>query len=592
MANDSSPPGSGAYSKRMRYRLVVTSPDGSVARYQIGLEPISIGRSSDCDVRLDELHVSRQHCLVQQRAARLTVLDQGSTHGTILNGARVRQAQLRHGDVIRVGNTEIRVLAHGCEETMDTPAPSKHAIAAIQLARAVRETVVPEEDPTGQLGLVYRLGGLLANSVDMAGAARAVIDLVLEAFPVDRAFVVLTKDGEALEAAPFAQRVRDSAVDVTTGPSETVLAKVLEEGAALHSLDVPGDERLSRSLSLTHLDVRVVMCAPLRHGEEVLGVLYADSRSGPDAPTEDQLVLFEAIADQAALALGRARLHSELVVQHELVKEQRDQLDALSRSLERRVQEKTALAEERAIALAERLAELEQLQAARETMAQCLVHDVRNMVGAVDLSLQYLGMVVQGNGRAEQAAAEAQEVGTRILSLVEDVLAVSRMESGALELEPKLVAVTPLLTAAVRRNSSLARDKDVDLNVGDVPAGLAVVADASLLERILDNLIGNGLRYAGARGFVSLTAGLVDGSVQLVVTDSGPGVKPEERELVFEKWYQSGGLGGKHHGLGLHFCQLAAEAHGGTVRIAGGPGENAFIVSIPARSDLDDEATM
>ncbi len=592
MTEDSSSPATGAYFKRVRYRLVVTQPDGVVAQYRIGLEPISIGRSSDCDIRLDELHVSRQHCIVQQRAARLTVLDQGSTHGTILNGARIRQAQLRHGDVLRVGSTEIRVLAHGCDETMDTPAPSKHAIAAIQLARAGRETVVPEEDPTGQLGLVYRLGGLLANSADLAGAARAVIDLVLEAFPVDRVMLVLTKDDATLEKTPFAQGAREAAGVVASGPSETVLSEVLEKGKALHSLDVATDRRLSRSASLTSRDVRVVMCAPMRHGEGVLGVLYADSRSGPDAPSEDQLALFEAIADQAALALGRARLHEELVAQHELIREQRDKLDALSRGLERRVVEKNALAEERAIALAERLAELEQLQEARETMAQCLVHDVRNMVGAVDLSLQYLAMAVKGNVRAEEAATEAQEVGSRILSLVEDVLADPRMETGVLELEPKLVDVGRMFSAAVRRNSSLARDKDVTLSVGEVPPGTAIVADPSLLDRILDNLIGNALRYAGPTGSVTLSARPVDGAVELVVTDSGPGVRLEERELVFEKWYQSTSRSAKHHGLGLHFCQLAAEAHGGTIRIAGGPGENSFVVAVPARSDLDDETTM
>ena len=108
--------------------------------------------------------------------------------------------------------------------------------------------------------------------------------------------------------------------------------------------------------------------------------------------------------------------------------------------------------------------------------------------------------------------------------------------------------------------------------------------DPYLFGRVLDNLVGNALRYAGAGGRVSLSSTSVDREVRVVVADTGPGIPADEQKRVFDQWYQVQGASRRHHGQGLYFCRLAVEAHGGTIHVEGLPGNNRFVVALPLSS--------
>lgn len=588
---------------KLVYQIVVSNSKGDVATLSLGPKAVTVGRARDCDVPLEDLRVSRYHCVLSLAGGRPTVIDENSTNGILVNGSKVRQAWLRHGDQVSVGSHLIEVSAlHPTPRNPPRPS-SKQPRPRVMTPRdplqtAERLSFVPPPETKSQkkqLGLIYRLGALLARAIDVDSAAEAVAELVAEAIPVDRVFIVLLDQEHSLENPKIlAAKSNNGDSPEGAGPSRTVLEKTMESGLPLYYLDVQGDPTLSDSRSLLRMKTRVALCTPMRQGEEeVLGLLYADAAPGPAAPTKDALALFEGIADQAALAISRGQLHSELVNQHQLLLEQRDELDDLNQSLEKRVEQKTELIDQQRMELALRLDELERLQHAKESMARGLVHDMRNLVGVITANLRFLREQVDEGTEQAEVVDDVLEGSTRIISMAEDVLTVSRMEDGSFQLETTTVSLSRLVAAALRRFTGRARELEITIeNLTDSGAHLGTV-DVEVLDRVLDNLIGNALRYAGREGTVSLSVHTEGRLVDLVVADTGPGVTTSDRDKIFEEWYRSSGRSARHHGIGLYFCRLAAEAHGGSIRVEGEPGNNRFVVSLPATcDDFDGDVTI
>lgn len=573
----------------LRYRLLVSRADGGSESHEIDAS-ITVGRGDSNDVVVPETAVSRLHCVVNLVGDRPCLIDQSSTNGTYLNGEKVVHAWLGHGDLIRVGHATLRVeaIAVGAPRT---PLPSVGPAPWDAGPPSPFPRELPSRPP-GELHLqvLYRLGALLTSSVNERDTADAVVDLVLEVLPVERVFVLVAAEGAApSEMTVLAEGRRPGAPLLAQPPSATVLRKTVEQGRAVHSFDIHTDEELAAVRSLTMARARLVLAAPLRFGDAVAGILYSDAPDAPEtAMLEGALDLYQAVADQASLALGRARLHGELVGKNEELRRQRDRLDELYRQVGGRYRETAALAESQGAELAARLAELRALQAARESMARGLAHDIRNLVGAVSANLSFLKAEARPGSEAAQAAADGLEGARQIVELTEDVLAVSRMEQGALRLLIQGLIVEQVLASCIRRQAGYARDLGVALELGTIEPGLVVAADSKVLGRLLDNLVGNALRYAGAGGRVRLSARRAGRTISIEVMDTGPGVPLELRQRVFDEWHTSADGETRHFGIGLHFCRLAAAAHGGTIRIEGGPGDSRFLVDLPARRDDDD----
>ncbi|MEW5906537.1 MAG: ATP-binding protein [Elusimicrobiota bacterium] len=138
-----------------------------------------------------------------------------------------------------------------------------------------------------------------------------------------------------------------------------------------------------------------------------------------------------------------------------------------------------------------------------------------------------------------------------------------------MRLSPRKTAPGALAAAAARAMEYPARMEGRALSLS-APGGLPrVSADAPLIRRVIENLISNALRYAPKDSAVKVSAAARKGRVEFSVADRGPGVAPEHLGRVFDKYFQSDpapGGGRKGKGLGLAFCRLAVEAHGGRIR--------------------------
>ncbi|HEY0955733.1 MAG TPA: PAS domain-containing sensor histidine kinase, partial [Roseateles sp.] len=193
--------------------------------------------------------------------------------------------------------------------------------------------------------------------------------------------------------------------------------------------------------------------------------------------------------------------------------------------------------------------------------------------------------------RLAELFADVHEAGQRMLSLVNDLLDLSKIERGVEPMHPERLDLRPLAAELGRELAPLlaARDQQLRTTLGD--AELPVLADRRRLQQLLRNLLANAIRFSPTGGLIELQAALApDGSVRVDVSDRGPGIPPDELETIFEAFVQSSATrdsaGGT--GLGLAICRRIAQAHGGRVWATNREGGGAVLsLTLPATREGD-----
>jgi signal transduction histidine kinase len=169
--------------------------------------------------------------------------------------------------------------------------------------------------------------------------------------------------------------------------------------------------------------------------------------------------------------------------------------------------------------------------------------------------------------------------------LVDSLLSVSRMESGETQFVMGEVDIGHLIEEVVRSTSILDR-KSVVIQTHIAPGLPSAVADREVIERVLFNLMDNALKYTPDHGQITWSAEKRDQTIQVSITDTGPGIPPQDAEYIFERFAQASGEKPRRRGfgLGLAYCKLAVERHDGRIWVE--PGENGqgsrFILTLPA----------
>jgi signal transduction histidine kinase len=258
-------------------------------------------------------------------------------------------------------------------------------------------------------------------------------------------------------------------------------------------------------------------------------------------------------------------------IPRELSPDQKQALAVLSRQVAVRLEMRQLLIErERTIT---RLQELEQL---RDNLVHMIVHDLRSPLFGISGNLQLMKMDAASKlGQEEQTyLAQALSQTGVLVEMINTLLDVSRLEDGQMPLE-----VTPCdMTALVREAlASLGQIPDQCPVVYDAPAEpLAVSCDRTVIRRVIANLVGNAVKFTPTHGVVRVVAGAEGAQVRVTVADTGPGIPPEYHEKVFQKFGQvEARSAGKmaSTGLGLTFCKLAIEAHGGRIGLESAVGK-------------------
>jgi two-component system OmpR family sensor kinase len=212
-------------------------------------------------------------------------------------------------------------------------------------------------------------------------------------------------------------------------------------------------------------------------------------------------------------------------------------------------------------------------------------HELRTPLTALHLQMD---MLARASGEAERSAAmeRLSEGVQRAIRLVEQMLALAREEPRT---PPRRVpvALEPLARAVIAELLPLADARHIDLGLS-AARPLTVSADPDALRTLLRNLVDNAVRYGGDGGRVDVSVeegGSADAPrAQLAVTDSGPGIPPEERARVLDRFYRRAGTAPPGSGLGLAIVKAIVDAHGAALTLTAGPDGRGLriIVSFPA----------
>jgi signal transduction histidine kinase len=226
---------------------------------------------------------------------------------------------------------------------------------------------------------------------------------------------------------------------------------------------------------------------------------------------------------------------------------------------------------------------LRRLERLREDLVQMVVHDMRSPLSAL---MGLLELVQTDSTLGAQAAEDLQyaiQSAAGVNGLANDLLDISRLEEDKLPLDRQPCDLAQIGRDVLVRLGPLDRTRLLDL---DAPGPVAVRCDRGLVHRVVENLVGNAVKHTPRGGRIIVSATARPGRVRVAVRDEGPGVPPEARTQIFEKF---GTVAARREhqyhstGLGLTFCKLAVEAHGGTIGVdAGDPTGSVFWFELPA----------
>jgi serine phosphatase RsbU (regulator of sigma subunit)/pSer/pThr/pTyr-binding forkhead associated (FHA) protein len=300
-----------------------------------------LGRDVGVDMRLDDQALSRRHAsFSKDRFGRYVVEDLGSHNGTFVNRRRVTRHVLRDGDVIQAGKTQFvfrrsetaSAIMRAEQTQLDVFGEDSTTVLNTIAVDAEGET----EAQTGkvsaeQLQVTYRRLRTLMRmfqsidiGMDEGELLAGILDTLFRAFPdTDRGFIVL-RDPDTGRLTPAAVKASNEESKQRLSMSRTLLQYVLEKKQTVLSTDAMHDGRFQASETVHDLNLRSVMCAPLKHEDEILGFISLDTHRVTPSYNKEALGMLAAIANFASLTIANARLHHDLMAQERIEQDLRN----------------------------------------------------------------------------------------------------------------------------------------------------------------------------------------------------------------------------------------------------------------------------
>ena len=338
--------------------------------------------------------------------------------------------------------------------------------------------------------------------------------------------------------------------------SATELA--IRERRVLHYPDVAADVGVPGTLrSMCALSgIRSLLMAPMLWDNQGVGSILV-GRTQAKAYTSNDMLLLKTFADQAVIAIQNARMFHE-------------------------IQDKG-----------------HQLEVANQHKSEFLAnmsHELRTPLNAIIGFSEVLSEEMFGdvNDKQREYLLDIHSSGHHLLSLINDILDLSKIEAGRMELDLSSFNLAMLLdnTTTLVRERAMRQGLTLSL---DVAAGIADwVADARKLKQVVINLLSNAVKFTPAGGRVTLRARALDHAVEIAVVDTGVGIAADQQALVFEEFRQAGGdylRKSEGTGLGLSLAKRFVELHGGSVRVESAPGEGSTFAFILPQRELEAAAT-
>jgi signal transduction histidine kinase len=543
-----------------------------------------IGRAAECGICILDNGLSRRHAAIEILGEKSVLVDLNSKNGTFVNGARVTREELRHGDLIRLGEVLFTIgdpASEGDERTWIDPMPTLvMSLTSVPLGDLRSRQGGAAERAKRRLGILLEVSRVLAGSDDADALLEQILDLVFESFDVDRAAILLPDAGTG-HLEPFAARCRDGG----DGPmySRKIASYVFTRGVAALFASPAKDPRLEASDSIVLQAITTSMAAPLRGKGRTLGVLYLDNLAGQDRLDEGDLELFSAVADHAALALENA-------------------------SLRRRIEEEAISRTQ--LALEAKLASL-------GAMVAGIAHELRNPLNFINNFAELSGelaLEVSAGLAAERAHLDPRayvELTDALAQLEEDsrkiidhgrradaIIGSMLLHASGASRERATADINAILAQSVRVAVETTRARDAAFEMAidaayDETVGLVEMVTADI-HRVIINIVDNAgyamrekrrkLGTGYAPRLTVRTASLGDW-VEIRIRDNGTGIPREIEGRVFHPFFTTKPAG-EGTGLGLSLSHdIIVDGHRGSIRLTTSPGHHTeVVIALPRRA--------
>jgi len=439
----------------------------------------------------------------------------------------------------------------------------------------VQQTAVELRRRVDHLTTLYEAGLAFTSSRDRETLLQHAMGTLIHKLSFDRVMIAFYDPlrkvahsarlvGVSSEIARFAAQLE---IPITSSSSFESL--VLEHGRPIlvHEVSTVIEQLhpLHRELAAM-TGTKSFITVPLKVKDWILGSLTVD-RSQAHSLTQDDLEVMVTFANQLAIALDNVAAYREI--------------EELNTGLEQKVRERTVQLE----AANEQLQELNQLKSSFVSMVS---HELRTPMTSIRTYVENMldGVTGAVNEKQSQYLRRIQFNIDRLTRMIVDLLDLSRIEAGRVELIPEPIPIVEWMNELIEGLQSLATSRSVRIEshlLGTLPT---VDADRDKLTQILTNLIGNAIKFTPAGGRVAVQAQVNahNDFLRICVSDTGCGIPPEELPKVFEKFFRgtTTPAEGRGAGLGLAIVKSLVELHGGRIWVESAAGQgSSFFFTLP-----------
>ncbi len=438
------------------------------------------------------------------------------------------------------------------------------AIQRARLYQAVKEKVQ-------EVTVLYEVGHALTSTLQPEAVLGEMMRILSDSFGyLHCSILLLNDDGTELRVKAFSGYAESvDRLTVKVG-HEGITGWVAATGRPLYVPDVQKDPRYVPGLK----NVKSEIALPLKIGEKVLGVLNVESTE-PAAFRERDVRILSSLAAQAAVAIENASLYAE-------VQSKAEELNSACKDLEESRQD--------ILKANERLREMDRLKS--EFLAT-MSHELRTPLTAI---IAY-GELLRDERVTSEKRSEFLEIitdqGQRLLQLIDDLLDLSKLESGKMQLSLEDGDLNEIVESAVETIRPTAEKKGLEIVTELTPDLPWIHMDGNRIRQVCWNILCNAVKFTDAGG--KITVCCMDGGDELLVriSDSGVGIKPEDLERIFDRFAQVDSSATRAHGgagLGLDLVRRFVNLHSGRVWVESDYGHGStFFFTLPKEGVIVDQ---
>ncbi len=322
------------------YAKLIIQENGEQRVVELASRVTTVGRSQDNSVEIDDINSSRRHCQIERTSGGYEIVDLKSRNGTLVNGILVLRKDLRPGDCIEIGRTQMffeYVSSEYSQETIDLT--TGHFLEPLATLEDDSQLEVLKKERDIFLKLL-EINRNLNSKIVLRDLLDLMIDTVIDVTAAQRGFLLLV-EGKEIRVTAARNMDKENIKDPEFKLSHAIAMSVLDTGSAVLSDDVLADPRFADLREERQLKLRSTLCVPVRIDERYIGAIYVDHRFDTGAFNENHRRWLEILADQVAVAIRNAQMFEDLRARTKALEEAQSRLERVNLDLEEKVLSKS-----------------------------------------------------------------------------------------------------------------------------------------------------------------------------------------------------------------------------------------------------------